>query len=241
MGQEAVCVRPVFLAEPPLAEKPCPAPGLDDTCQLRRDNRGPGIAQCTRTAGEMLQFPCSPLARRGGGRLRCAGFVMFEQMRHRSCDLVRRRHAGLLGAQPRPHRATRGSKGCVGPCDCLRDLVQRLGRAVDDFEGPRAPPAAPGDVVVRGEPQPRAHVLPRRALPHIRANLGEAQSSRAGVSMPLGSSRQMPVRAFAMPSVVAERPGAWVGVCSDVAVGTPCVGDAHAAADRGLSGRRTPQ
>ena len=40
---------------------------------------------------------------------------------------------------------------------------------------------------------------------------------------------------------VAECPGHWARVCPDVAAGTPRVGDAHAAADRGLGRRGAPQ
>ena len=40
---------------------------------------------------------------------------------------------------------------------------------------------------------------------------------------------------------LAECPGHWARVFPDVAAGTPGIGDAHAAADRGVGGRRAPQ
>jgi hypothetical protein len=58
----------------------------------------------------------------------------------------------LLRSQPRPHRAKRGTEGRVGPCHRLGGLAQRRG-AIDDFQCSRA---AAGDVVMQGEPQPRA-------------------------------------------------------------------------------------
>ena len=127
-----------YPAEQSLAEKPSLAPGLDDTYRLRRGDRGQRIAKFTRTAGEMLQRSCAPLARIGCSRLLLACLVLLSQMIDDPCDLVRRRHDGLLRSQPRPHRANIGPAGRVGPCHRLGCLAKRLGGAVDDFQGLRA-------------------------------------------------------------------------------------------------------